>query len=538
METHLRRSPERPGPFATFSGRAVERVYGPDDLRGFDPARKLGFPGAAPFTRGVQPTMYRGRLWTMRQYAGYATAEESNARYRYLLSHGTTGLSVAFDLPTQIGLDPDDPRSLGEVGRVGVSVASVEDARRLFDGIPLRDVTTSMTINAPASVLLSYYLVTAMEQGFAQADCGGTVQNDILKEYVARGTYIFPPAPSLRLTVDVMEYCARNVPRWNTISVSGYHIREAGATAAQELGFTLAHGREYVRAAVARGLPVDAFAPRISFFFNAHNDLFEEIAKFRAARRMWDRIMAKEFGAKDPRSRMLRFHAQTAGSMLTAQQPENNIVRVTIQALAAVLGGCQSLHTNSFDEALALPAEKAARIALRSQQVIAHESGVASTVDPCGGSFFLERLTDDLEEEATSLIADIDAQGGVLSAIERGWMQRRIHESAYLHQRAVEEGTRAVVGVNAHAATDEEPPALLRIGAAVEERAREAVAALRARRDAGSVQSALSELAAAARREDNLLPAIVACARIRATTGEICGALREVFGEYEPPGGA
>ncbi|MEK6976421.1 MAG: methylmalonyl-CoA mutase family protein, partial [Candidatus Thermoplasmatota archaeon] len=454
---------ERKESFSAFSGREIAPLYTGDDLAGLDADRDLGYPGSAPYTRGVQPTMYRGRLWTMRQYAGFSTPEESNKRYKLLLQQGSTGLSVAFDLPTQIGMDSDDERALGEVGKVGVAIDSLRDMETLFDGIPLDKVTTSMTINAPAAVLLCMYLAVAEKQGVPFAKVGGTIQNDILKEYIARGTYIFPPGPSMRLITDTFAFCAKEVPEWNTISISGYHIREAGSTAAQELAFTLADGIAYVQAAVDAGLKVDDFAPRIAFFFNGHNDFLEEVAKFRAARRLWQRIMTERFAARDPRSAMLRFHTQTAGSTLTAQQPENNVVRVAIQALAAVLGGTQSLHTNSMDEALGLPTEKAARIALRTQQIIAHESGVANTVDPVAGSYAIESLTNDLEAEATKLIADIDKMGGMLRAIEKGWVQRQIQEAAYKFQREVEDNDRTVVGVNDFQTEGEAPMDLLKV---------------------------------------------------------------------------
>jgi methylmalonyl-CoA mutase N-terminal domain/subunit len=528
------KAPERRGEFSTFGGRPVAPLYTAEDLAGRDPDQDLGYPGAAPYTRGVQPTMYRGRLWTMRQYAGFSTPEESNRRYKMLLASGSTGLSVAFDLPTQIGMDSDDERALGEVGKVGVAIDSLRDMETLFDGIPLDKVTTSMTINAPAAVLLCMYLAVAERQGADLRKVSGTIQNDILKEYIARGTYIFPPGPSMRLITDTFAFCAKEVPEWNTISISGYHIREAGSTAAQELAFTLADGIAYVQAAVDAGLKVDGFAPRIAFFFNGHNDFLEEVAKFRAARRLWHRVMTERFGARDPRSSMLRFHTQTAGSTLTAQQPENNIVRVTLQALAAVLGGTQSLHTNSMDEALGLPTEKAARIALRTQQIIAHESGVANTVDPVAGSYAVEALTNQLEAEAARLIADIDAMGGMLAAIEKGWVQRQIQEAAYRFQQEVERGERTVVGVNDFTLEDERPPDLLRIGDGPE---REQVAKLRkvkAERDGAAVQERLEALRKAARGTDNLLPFILAAVREYATLGEICNALRAEWGEYTP----
>ncbi|HEY75465.1 MAG TPA: methylmalonyl-CoA mutase family protein, partial [Thermoflexia bacterium] len=479
----LERFPERRERFETLSGIPLDRVYTPADVE-VDYLNDLGFPGEYPFTRGVQPTMYRGRLWTMRQYAGYATAEESNARYKYLLEQGQTGLSVAFDLPTQLGYDADDPLAEGEVGKVGVSISSLDDMRVLFDSIPLDRVSTSMTINAPAAILLAMYIAVAKEQGVEPKQLRGTVQNDILKEYVARGTYIFPPRPSMRLVTDLFRYCAAEVPKWNTISISGYHIREAGSTAVQEVAFTLANGIAYVQAAIDAGLDVDTFAPRLSFFFNAHNDFLEEVAKFRAARRLWARIMRERFGAKNPRSWRLRFHAQTAGSALTAQQPEINVVRVTIQALAAVLGGAQSLHTNSRDEALWLPTEESVRIALRTQQIIAHESGVANTVDPLAGSYVVEHLTNEIERQAQEYIEKIDGMGGALAAIEKGYIQQEIADAAYRYQQAVERGDQIVVGVNAYQIEEEEADLeRLVVDPAVEARQRERLAALRARRD-------------------------------------------------------
>jgi methylmalonyl-CoA mutase N-terminal domain/subunit len=531
------KSPERQPAFTSASGRSYEPLYAGDDLAGWDPDRRLGYPGEAPYTRGVQPTMHRGRLWTMRQYAGFSTPEESNRRYKMLLAQGSTGLSVAFDLPTQIGMDSDDERALGEVGKVGVAIDSLRDMEILFDGIPLDTVTTSMTINAPAAVLLCMYLAVAEKQGADLRKVSGTIQNDILKEYIARGTYIFPPGPSMRLITDTFAFCATDVPEWNTISISGYHIREAGSTAAQELAFTLADGIAYVQAAVDAGLKVDDFAPRVAFFFNGHNDFLEEVAKFRAARRMWHRIMAERFGAKDPRSRMLRFHTQTAGSTLTAQQPENNVVRVALQALAAVLGGTQSLHTNGMDEALGLPTEKAARIALRTQQIIAHESGVASTVDPVAGSYAIERLTEDLEAEATTLIAKIDQMGGMLRAIERGWVQGQIQEAAYRFQREVEEGERTVVGVNDFVLDDERPPEILKVDDGPEKAQLAKLAKVKAERDGARVAKALSELRRAAQGSENVLPFILEAVRAYTTLGEICNALRAEWGEYTPVAG-
>ena len=529
------RFPERQERFETLSGIPLDRVYTPADVE-VDYLNDLGFPGQYPFTRGVQPTMYRGRLWTMRQYAGYATAEESNARYKYLLEQGQTGLSVAFDLPTQIGYDADDPLAEGEVGKVGVSISSLDDMRILFDGIPLDKVSTSMTINAPAAVLLAMYIAVAKEQGVDPRQLRGTVQNDILKEYIARGTYIFPPRPSMRLVTDLFRYCATEVPKWNTISISGYHIREAGSTAVQEVAFTLANGIAYVQAAIDVGLDVDTFAPRLSFFFNAHNDFLEEIAKFRAARRLWARVMRERFGARNPRSWRLRFHTQTAGCTLTAQQPEINVVRVTLQALAAVLGGTQSLHTNSRDEALWLPTEESVRIALRTQQIIAHESGVANTVDPLAGSYVIEYLTSEIERRAQEYIERIDEMGGALAAIEQGYVQQEIADAAYRYQQAVERGERIVVGVNAYQI--EEAAADLKrlvVDPAVEERQRKRLAELRARRDGERASALLARIEAAARAPDEpLMPLFIAAVEADCTLGEICSVLRQVWGEYRP----
>ena len=502
------------------------------NTREIDEEKDLGAPGEFPYTRGIYPNMYRGRLWTMRQYAGYATAEESNARYKYLLAQGTTGLSVAFDLPTQIGLDSDNALAHGEVGKVGVAIDSLEDMERLFAGIPLDEVSTSMTINATAAILLSLYLAVARKQGVPFSKVRGTLQNDILKEYIARGTYIYPPEPSLRLVTDIFAYCAREVPNWNTISISGYHIREAGSTAVQEVAFTLADGITYVEAALAAGLSIDDFAPRLSFFFNAHNNLLEEIAKFRAARRLWATIMRDRFKARDPRSMMLRFHTQTAGSSLTAQQPEVNVVRTTIQALAAVLGGTQSLHTNSMDEALALPTESAARVALRTQQVIAHESGVVDTPDPLGGSYAIEQLTNEIEEHAIEYLKKIEAMGGMLRAIETGYVQREIQEAAYRYQKAVEAHEQVVVGVNRFQIDEEPPVNVLRIDPALEQGQIERVRALRERRDAQAVSSSLNKLKQAATTDENLLPRILDCVESYATIGEISNTLREIWGEY------
>ncbi|MFY9189527.1 MAG: methylmalonyl-CoA mutase family protein [bacterium] len=528
------RFPERKQEFVTLSGTPVERLYTPLDIPALDYEHDLSFPGQYPFTRGNQPTLYRGRLWTMRQYAGFGTAEESNKRYKYLLEQGQTGLSVAFDLPTQIGYDSDHSLARGEVGKVGVAIDSLADMETLFADIPLDKVSTSMTINAPASVLLAMYIVLAEKQGVSSSKLAGTIQNDILKEYVARGTYIFPPKPSMRLITDIFAYCSDHVPRWNTISISGYHIREAGCTAVQEVAFTLADGIAYVEAAVEAGLDVDDFAPRLSFFFNAQMDLLEEVAKFRAARRLWARIMKERFGAKNPRSMMLRFHTQTAGCALTAQQPDNNIVRVTLQALAAALGGTQSLHTNSRDEALSLPTEDSVTIALRTQQIIAHESGVASTVDPLAGSYYVESMTNRIEDEALDYIKRIDELGGAVAAIEQGFIQREIQESAYAYQKSVESGDRIVVGVNKFQVEDEKLPELLKVKPEVEAQQRTQLKELRQQRDNVSVQAALQQLGEAAQTDANLMPAIIAAVRTYATLGEICDVLRQVFGEYEP----
>ena len=519
--------------FETSSGIELPNDFNPENTRPINHADDLGEPGQFPYTRGVRPNMYRGRFWTMRQYAGFGTAAESNERYNYLLSQGTTGLSVAFDLPTQIGLDSDDPLSRGEVGKVGVAIDSLDDMLTLFDGIPLDQVTTSMTINATASTLLCLYLAVARKQGVAFDKIGGTIQNDILKEYIARGTYIYPPKPSLRLITDTFAFCAAEVPNWNTISISGYHIREAGSTAAQEIAFTLADGIAYVRAAIDVGLDVDKFGPRLSFFFNSHNDLIEEIAKFRAARRLWARIMRHRFGAKDPRSMMLRFHTQTAGSTLTAQQPEVNVVRTTIQALAAVLGGTQSLHTNSMDEALSLPTEAAARIALRTQQVIAHESGVADTVDPFAGSYAIEEITTQLEEKARDYIEKIDAMGGMLAAIESGYVQREIQEAAYQYQRAVETKDAIVVGVNRFQIEEPDVIPILKIDERVEREQVKRLRAVRERRNAAKCEAAVGALRSAASGNENLLPRILDCVESYATVGEISNTLRSAWGEYQ-----
>ena len=532
LKPSLARSPERPVPFADSSGAPVERLHTPADTAAVDYVRDLGFPGEFPYTRGVQPTMYRGRFWTMRQYAGFGSATETNQRFRYLLDQGQSGLSVAFDLPTQMGYDADHEVARSEVGKVGVAISSVEDMAALFDAIPLDRVSTSMTINSTASILLCLYMAVGERQGVPSDRLSGTVQNDILKEYIARGTYVYPPGPSMRLITDTFAFCRERVPRWNTISISGYHLREAGSTAAQEVAFTLANGIAYVTAAQEAGLKVDEFAPQLSFFFNAHNNLLEEVAKFRAARRLWARIMKERFAARDPRSLMLRFHAQTAGSMLTAQQPENNIVRVAVQALAAVLGGCQSLHTNSMDEALSLPSEAAVRTALRTQQVLAHESGVADIVDPLGGAYSIERLTTRIEEEALTYIAKIDGLGGAVHAIP--FMQREIQEAAYRYQQDVEAKQRVVVGVNEFV-MDEPPPAnLFQVDATVGQALAERLAGLRRTRDASAAARALEGVDRAARGRDNLLPHILTAVRAQVTLGEICDTLRQVFGVHRP----
>ena len=519
----------------TDSGIEVKPLYRPEDLESFDYSDRLGDPGEYPYTRGVYPTMYRGRPWTMRQYAGFGTAKETNKRFKYLIEAGQTGLSVAFDLPTQMGRDSDHELSLGEVGKVGVSIDSLLDMRDLFDGIPLKDVSTSMTINATASILLLLYSLVAEEQGVEAKDVTGTTQNDILKEYLARGTYIYPPAPSMRITTDMFAYCAKELPRWNTISISGYHIREAGSTAVQELAFTLSNAVAYVEAAVEAGLDVDEFGPRLSFFFNAHNDLFQEVAKYRAARRMWAKIMKERFGAEDEKSLRLRFHTQTAGSSLTAQQAENNVVRTTVQALSAVLGGTQSLHTNAFDEALALPTEKSARIALRTQQILANEGGLTETADPLGGSYYVESLTDAVEEEAWEYIRRIDEMGGSVKAIEKRFMQREIEEAAYRYQREVEKEERIIVGVNRYAA-DEDPEMeqLHSVDESILERQAERLKELKESRDNGAVERTLSDISKAAEKSENLLYPMKEALGNLATLGEVSDALREVFGQYRP----
>jgi methylmalonyl-CoA mutase N-terminal domain/subunit len=532
LQKALHRFPERQAEFKTESGISIQRVCTPGDVA-IDYPQDLGFPGVYPFTRGVQPTMYRGRLWTMRQYAGFGTAQETNTRYKYLLDQGQTGLSVAFDLPTQIGYDADDSLAAGEVGKVGVSISSLEDMETLFDGIPLDRVSTSMTINAPASVLLAMYIAVARRQGVDPRKLTGTVQNDILKEYIARGTYIYPPGPSMRLITDLLRYCHEHVPRWNTISISGYHIREAGSTAVQEVAFTLANAIAYVQAALDAGLQVDDFAPRLSFFFNAHNNLLEEVAKFRAARRLWACIMCERFGAQDPKSWMLRFHTQTAGSMLTAQQPENNVVRVTLQALAAVLGGTQSLHTNSRDEALSLPTEESVQIALRTQQIIAYESGVADSIDPLAGSYLVESWTNEIERKAADYISRIDSLGGARKAIEQGYLQREIQESAYRWQQAVEHRDKIVVGVNEFEKQEELHLDRLRVDPAVGKHQAARLQRLRDSRDNEMVSNSLHHLEIGAQGDENLMPLILNAVEQYATLGEICNALRRVFGEHQ-----
>jgi methylmalonyl-CoA mutase N-terminal domain/subunit len=533
VEPMLARFPERQAAFTTPSGIALQPLYTPLDVDESTYLEQLGFPGVFPFTRGVQPTMYRGRLWTMRQYAGFGTAEASNQRYKFLLERGQKGLSVAFDLPTQIGYDADHPMAAGEVGKVGVAISSLQDMELLFDGIPLDQISTSMTINATAATLLALYIAVAKKQGVAAASLTGTVQNDILKEYIARGTYIYPPAPSMRLITDVFAYAEKHLPRWNTISISGYHIREAGSTAVQEVAFTLANGIAYVEAALEAGLEANSFGTQLSFFFNVHNDFLEEIAKFRAARRLWARLMRERFQVTEPRAQMLRFHAQTAGSSLTAQQPDNNVVRVALQALAAVLGGAQSLHTNSRDEALALPTEEAVEIALRTQQIIAYETGVTRTVDPVAGAYAVEALTNAIEEQALAYIRRIDELGGAVKAIEAGFPQREIQHSAYRYQQDIETGSRVVVGVNAYTLEHEAEPPLLRLDPALERQQIERLRALRAQRHAGRVRAALEQLETAARGSDNLMPYLIAAVECYATLGEIADTLRQVFGEHQ-----
>jgi methylmalonyl-CoA mutase N-terminal domain/subunit len=531
----LTKMPERKAEFVNTSGIPIARVYTPLDLADFDYLQKLGVPGQYPYTRAVQPTAYRGRYWTMRQYAGFGSAEETNERYHFLLKSGQTGLSVAFDLPTQIGYDSDAPLARGEVGKVGVSIDSLWDMERLFQGIPLDQVSTSMTINSPCAVLLAMYLVVAEKQEVAFDKLRGTVQNDILKEYSSRGTYIFPPRPSMRLITDIFDYCTREVPQWNTISISGYHIREAGSTAVQEIAFTLANGIAYVEGAIKAGMKVDEFGPRLSFFFNSHLDFLEEVAKFRAARRLWAKIMKERFGAKDPRSLMLRFHTQTAGCSLTAQQPLNNITRTAFQAMSAVLGGTQSLHTNSFDEAMALPSETAVQVALRTQQVIAYETAVSDTVDPLAGSYYLENLTDAIEIKAQEYIDQIDRLGGAVAAIEQGFVQREIGASAYRYQQEIEKGERVVVGLNRFQVKGEGKIPLLKMAPETEDKQKARLKELRQTRDNAMVRQTLAQLKTAAQGADNLMPPILSAVRTLATLGEICDTLREVFGEYEAP---
>ncbi len=528
----LKDNPERQKHFTTSSFKEVNALYSPMDVSLGDYLAKLNFPGRYPYTRGIQPTMYRGRLWTMRQYAGFGTAKESNERYRYLLSHGTSGLSVAFDLPTQIGYDSDDPAALGEVGKVGVAIDTLADMEILFDKIPLEKISTSMTINASAPVLLAMYIAVAEKQGIGKSRISGTIQNDILKEYIARGTYIYPPKASMRLITNVFEYCSKEVPRWNSISISGYHIREAGSTASQEVGFTLANGIAYVQAALNAGLDVDDFAGQLSFFFNSHSDLFEEVAKFRAARRLWAKIMKERFGARKDRSMMLRFHSQTAGSTLTAQQADNNIVRVAVQALAAVLGGAQSLHTNSKDEALALPTENSVMTALRTQQIIAYESGVANTIDPLAGSYYVESMTDRIESEAEEYIRKIDSLGGMVQAIESGFVQKEIQDAAYKYEREIEAGQRVIVGVNKFQIEEDRKPDLLKIDEKVQEEQISFLKKVRAGRDNKKVKEALKALGSAAAGDENLIPFILDAVKAYASVGEVCDSMREVFGEY------
>ena len=534
VQKTLSKAPERRPAFTSISNIPVERLYTPIDNAGMDYERDLGFPGQYPFTRGVQPTMYRGRYWTMRQYAGFGSAKESNARYRYLLGQGQTGLSVAFDLPTQAGYDSDHALSMGEVGKVGVAIDSIEDMKVLFDSIPLDKVTTSMTINAPATVLLAMYLAIAEEQGVGFDKVGGTVQNDILKEITVRGQYIFPPKPSMRLTVDLIEYCFKNVPKWNSISISGYHIREAGSTAGQEMAFTLADGIAYVQACVDRGMAVDSFGPRLSFFFNAFTNVLEEVAKFRAGRRVWAKIMKERFGAKDPRSMMMRYHVQTGGVTLTAQQPLNNVVRVALQAYAAALGGCQSLHTNSYDEALCLPTQQAVTVALRTQQIVAEESGAADTIDPLAGSYFVEAMTDKIEAEIEEYIKKIDTMGGTLAAIEQGFIQKEIQNSAYRFQKEIESNERVYVGINKYTMEEPPPTNLLRVDMSVGEIESEKLKGLRAGRDQAKCQQALDQLKAVSQSSDNVMPAVIEAVKARATIGEICDVWRSIFGEYRP----
>ena len=533
VQEKLTKRPERKTDFVNTSDIPIKRLYTPLDLTDWDYVSHLGFAGEFPFTRGVQPTMYRGRHWTMRQYAGFATAEESNRRYKFLLEQGQTGLSVAFDLPTQIGYDSDHEMAMGEVGKVGVAIDSLRDMETLFGGIPLDQVSTSMTINAPAAILLAMYIAVAEEQGITPEKLRGTIQNDILKEYSSRGTYIFPPRPSMRIVTDIFAYCSERVPQWNTISISGYHMREAGSTAVQEVAFTLANGIAYVEAALGAGLDVDKFGPRLSFFFNAHLDFFEEVAKYRAARRLWAKVMKERFGAKDPRSMMIRFHTQTAGCTLTAQQPKNNIVRVAFQAMAAVLGGTQSLHTNSMDEALCLPSEEAVQVALRTQQIVAHETGVCETVDPLGGSYYVESLTQEIYDRAEAYIQKIDDMGGATAAIEKSYIQKEIQDSAYQYQREIEKNERIVVGLNRFQVDEEKPSNLLRVDPAVRMSQIDKLKKLKSDRDGEKVKKTLAELKATAEGHDNLIYPILEAVKAYATLGEICDTLREVFGEYQ-----
>ncbi|MDI6869428.1 MAG: methylmalonyl-CoA mutase family protein [Coprothermobacterota bacterium] len=533
LKNFVAKAPERQKEFATVSQNPVSTLYTPLDFEEKDYLKKLGFPGEYPFTRGIYPNMYRGRLWTMRQYAGFGTAEQSNQRFKYLLDQGQTGLSVAFDLPTQVGYDSDHPLAEGEVGKVGVAIDSLADMEILFEGIPLDKVSTSMTINAPAAILLSMYIAVAEKQGVPRSELRGTIQNDILKEYIARGTYIFPPKPSMRLVVDTLSFCAREMPKWNPISISGYHIREAGADAVQEVAFTLADAIEYCKAAQQAGMDIDQFAPQLSFFFAAHNDLFEEVAKFRAARRLWAKIMKEKFQAQDPRSMMLRFHTQTGGSTLTAQQPDNNVVRVAIQALAAVLGGTQSLHTNSRDEALGLPTEKSVQIALRTQQIIAYESGVTNTVDPLGGSYYLEHLTDQIEKRAQEYLERIESMGSMVEAIELGYIQREIQASAYKYQKSIESGERIIVGLNKFKTEEESPQEILKVDPRLRELQIKRIQEVKQKRDNEKVNVILKKIEDVAPTGENLVPYFIEAVKTYATLGEITGALRKVFGEYQ-----
>lgn len=534
LQKSLNREKERKDIFTTISGMPIERLYTPLTTDALDYNEHLGYPGQYPFTRGVQPTMYRGRFWTMRQYAGFGSAQESNERYRYLLEQGQTGLSVAFDLPTQAGYDSDHPLSMGEVGKVGVAIDYIGDMRELFKGIPLDKVTTSMTINAPAIVLLAMYLAVADEQGVPYNKLGGTVQNDILKEITVRGQYIYPPAPSMKLAVDLIEYCFKNVPKWNSISISGYHIREAGSTAAQEVAFTILDGIAYVQACIDRGLDVDTFAPRLSFFFNAFTDVLEETAKFRAARRCWAKIMKERFGAKDPRSMMMRFHVQTGGVTLTAQQPLNNIVRVALQTYAAALGGCQSLHTNSYDEALCLPTQEAVTVALRTQQIVAEESGATNTIDPLAGSYFVEAMTDKIEAQVTEYINEVDDMGGTLAAIEKGFIQKEIQQSAYRFQNEIENGERIYVGINKYTMEDQPHSNLLRVDMKVGENEADKLRKMRANRDTAKLKTVLENLRKVSLGNENVMPTVIEAVKANATIGEICNVWREVYGEYKP----